>query len=378
MQIRLTESRIPFAPLLLIAPFFLWGTAMVAMKGAIPHTTPMFIGSLRLLPAGFLVVGAAAIMGRPQPRGWKAWLWIVLFGLVDGAMFQGFLAEGLVRTGAGLGSVMIDSQPLAVALMARFLFGELIGLWGALGLGLGIAGISLLGIPDDWIFGALNNLMQGRVSLLDWQVGLDSAEHLVARLFQSGEWLMLLAALSMAVGTVMVRYVSRHADPVSATGWHMVLGGVILTTISGLQENQQWQQLTLTDWTALAYASIFGSAIAYGLFFYFASSGNLTSFSALTFLTPVFALMFGNLFLGEVLSPLQWFGVGLTLVSIYLINQRGVLTDWFSRIRQRMGDRPPEITPDPESHASGYPLPKLSDTERPRVSSVQFESKDST
>jgi hypothetical protein len=73
---------------------------------------------------------------------------------------------------------------------------------------------------------------------------------------------------------------------------------------------------------ALAYSTIFGSAIAYGIFFYFASSGNLTSLSSLTFLTPVFALLFGNLFLSEVLSPLQSLGVCLTLVSIYLINQR--------------------------------------------------------
>jgi EamA-like transporter family len=51
----------------------------------------------------------------------------------------------------------------------------------------------------------------------------------------------------------------------------------------------------------------------------------LTSLSSLTFLTPVFALLFGNLFLSEMLSPLQWMGVSLTLVSIYLVNQRDVL-----------------------------------------------------
>ncbi|HCF27053.1 MAG TPA: EamA family transporter, partial [Cyanobacteria bacterium UBA11049] len=45
--------------------------------------------------------------------------------------------------------------------------------------------------------------------------------------------------------------------------------------------------------------------------FYFASSGNLTSLSALTFLTPIFALLFGNLFLSEVLTPIQWIGVCL-------------------------------------------------------------------
>lgn len=310
MQLKFSASNLPIAPLLLIAPFFLWGTAMVAMKGVIPHTAPLFMAGVRLLPAGVLILIAAALMGRPhQPKGWDAWLWIGLFALVDGTLFQGFLAEGLVRTSAGLGSVMIDSQPLAVALMSLWLFQERIGFWGWLGLGLGVAGISLIGLPDELIFHVFDSGVD--ISIGNWQ-----------QLFASGEWLMLLAALSMAVGTVLIRFVCRYADPVVATGWHMIIGGLPLWGMSSALESQQWQNLVPSDLLALGYATIFGSAIAYGLFFYFASSGNLTSLSSLTFLTPVFALLFGNLFLSEVLSPLQWMGVGLTLISIYLINQR--------------------------------------------------------
>jgi drug/metabolite transporter (DMT)-like permease len=313
MQLKLSASRLPFAPLLLIAPFFLWGTAMVAMKGVIPHTTPLFMAGVRLLPAGVLILITAALMGRPQPKSWAAWLWITLFALVDGTLFQGFLAEGLVRTSAGLGSVMIDSQPLAVALLSLWLFQEHIGFWGWLGLGLGVTGISLIGLPDEWIFHFFDSGVN--VTVGTWQ-----------DLFASGEWLMLLAALSMAVGTVLIRFVCKYTDPVTATGWHMIIGGLPLWGMSSVLESQQWQNLVAADWMALSYATIFGSAIAYGLFFYFASSGSLTSLSSLTFLTPVFALLFGNLFLSEVLSPLQWAGVFLTLISIYLINQRDTLS----------------------------------------------------
>ncbi|HAC65150.1 MAG TPA: EamA family transporter, partial [Cyanothece sp. UBA12306] len=138
--------------LLLIAPFFLWGTAMVAMKGVIPHTTPLFMAGVRLVPAGILVLIVASILGLPQPKTLKAWLWIALFALLDGTMFQGFLAAGLMRTGAGLGSVIIDSQPLAVALMSSWLFGEIIGIWGGIGLGIGIVGISLIGLREYKLF----------------------------------------------------------------------------------------------------------------------------------------------------------------------------------------------------------------------------------
>lgn len=49
----------------------------------------------------------------------------------------------------------------------------------------------------------------------------------------------------------------------------------------------------------MTYASLLGSALAYGLFFWFASSGDLTSFTSLTFLTPVFALLCGVALLGR-------------------------------------------------------------------------------
>lgn len=303
------KLNILLTPLFLISPFFLWGTAMVAMKGAIAHTSPYFIASIRLLPAGILVLLAALFMKLPQPKTGKAWLWISLFALLDGFMFQGFLALGLERTGAGLGSVMIDSQPIAIALLSSILFGEAIGGWGALGLLVGVLGISLIGLPDAWIV----NLFQGNGLEIpgNWQ-----------HLLSNGQGFMLLAALSMATGTVSIRYVARHVDPIVATGWHMILGGLPLLVISAFTESQQWQQLTLTDGFALAYATVFGTAIAYGIFFYIANQENLTSFTALTFLTPVFALLFSHLLLSEQLSWVQWGGVSLTLISIFLINQR--------------------------------------------------------
>ena len=319
MQLKFTNIPTSLTPLLLIAPFFLWGTAMVAMKGPIDHTTPLFLAGTRLVPAGILVLIFGMVLGRSQPQGWRSWLWIGLFALVDGAMFQGFLAEGLQRTGAGLGSVMIDSQPIAIALMSAWLFKEVIGVWGWLGLSLGVMGISLIGLPQELWLG----IFQGSsISLsFSWQ-----------GLFNNGEWLMLLASLSMAVGTILMPYVSRHSDPVIATGWHMILGGLPLFALSALTETHQWQNLQGSDGFALGYSTIFGSAIAYGLFFYFASQGNLTSLSSLTFLTPIFALLFSSFLLGEVLNPLQWFGVSLTIISIYLINQREKIGELYTQL----------------------------------------------
>jgi drug/metabolite transporter (DMT)-like permease len=292
---------------LVILPFFLWGTAMVVMKGILPQMSPLLMAGLRLLPAGLLLLVVAGWQKRPWQISFQGWLWVLLFALVDGTLFQGFLALGLERTGAGLGSLLIDSQPLAVAVFAALFYQEKISLSAVVGLVVGLAGIILIGVPHDlW-----TDVLAGNWSAL-WDAGL----------FTMGEWLMLGAALSMALGTILIRPVVRYADPVVATGWHMILGGLPLLFAALGRDPQNLYAIDLTGWLGIGYMTVMGSALAYGLFFFFASSGSLTSLSALTFSTPVFALLFSRLFLGEKLAVVQWWGVVLTLTSIYLVSAK--------------------------------------------------------
>ncbi|MGB3768189.1 MAG: DMT family transporter [Phormidesmis sp.] len=334
---QLSKNDLVKSPIFLVAPFFFLGTAMVAMKYILPHTSPLFLASFRLIPAGILTLIVAIALKLPQPKTWKAWLWIGLFALVDGAMFQGLLTTGLVNTGAGLGAVLIDAQPLVVALLARILFGNLIGFWGWLGLAIGIAGISLCGLPANWIY----TFLQDGLPIGSWLqtiqgYGEKGGDFNLSLLLQSGEFLMLLAALSMSFGTIIIGYVKRHVDPIVATGWHMILGGIPLAVMSVIWEPYPVANLLIGDWIGLLYATIFGTALTYGMFFYLAANGNMTSVSALIFLTPVFALLFSNLFLGEMLTNFQWLGVLLTLVSVYFVNQREQLAGAFANLTQKL------------------------------------------
>jgi drug/metabolite transporter (DMT)-like permease len=316
--------------LLMLLPFALWGTAMAAMTPLLAGAQPLMVAALRLLPAGVVLLAVAVALGRPLAVDAKDWPWLLLFAAVDGALFQGFLAMGLGRSGAGLGSVLIDSQPLLVALLARALFGEAINPVGWFGLVLGVLGILSLGLPADL--------------LRHWWLEGPQVHDLQA--WSHGELWMLGAAAAMAVGTVLSRYATKHSDALVVTGWHMLLGGLPLVLGAAWMAQSSvgdgvpqaagtalgfWPQWTASQWGLMAYASLLGSALAYGLFFWFASQGDLTGFSALTFLTPVFALMSGLLFLEESLRPLQWLGALLALLSVLLIHQRQPLWQgrWF-------------------------------------------------
>jgi drug/metabolite transporter (DMT)-like permease len=303
--------------LLMLLPFALWGTAMAAMKPLLEGTDPLMLASLRLLPAGAVLLLVAFALGRPFTVAPADWPWLLVFAAVDGTLFQGLLARGLGETGAGLGSVLIDSQPQLVALLARSLFGEEINPVGWLGLLLGLLGILCLGLPADVL---RHWWLQGPVSL-------------GPRPWSHGELWMLGAAAAMAVGTVLCRYATRGSDPLVVTGWHMLLGGLPLLLGAALRPLQApigealpfWPAWNALEWGLMAYASLLGSALAYGLFFWFASRGDLTGFTALTFLTPVFALLCGLLLLDERLQPLQWLGAALALLSVLLINRRAWL-----------------------------------------------------
>ncbi|GJP56713.1 hypothetical protein CLOM_g15927 [Closterium sp. NIES-68] len=126
----------------------------------------MFVASVRLIPAGLLLVSFAASRGRPMPKSALAWFSILLFALVDATAFQGCLTEGLRRTSAGLGSVIIDSQPLTVAILAALLFGETISKTGALGLVLGVVGLLLLEVPVDTLLSFTSSLGSSSQSVL--------------------------------------------------------------------------------------------------------------------------------------------------------------------------------------------------------------------
>ena len=293
--------------LLLVLPFALWGTAMAAMAPLLDSGGPLLVAALRLLPAGVALLLSLPFLGA-SPRVATADLgWFLLFTLVDATVFQFCLARGLAGTGAGLGSVLIDSQPLMVALLARALFAEAINPVGWIGLLLGLAGILCLGVPAE--------LLQHW-----WLLG---ASVPASGLLDGGALWMLAAAVAMALGTVLSRFACRDSHPVTVTGWHMILGGIPLLLFHAADAGRPFlPPWTLPQWGLMAYASLLGSALAYGLFFWFATRRELTGFTTLGFLTPVFALISGGLWLQERLEPLQWVGVMLVLLSVVLVSQR--------------------------------------------------------
>ena len=50
--------------LLMVLPFALWGTAMAAMAPLVSSADPLVVASLRLLPAGGILLVTVPLLGR--------------------------------------------------------------------------------------------------------------------------------------------------------------------------------------------------------------------------------------------------------------------------------------------------------------------------
>lgn len=290
----------------MLLPFALWGSSMVAMKMVLPHADPWTVACLRILPAALAMLIAMPACGVSLVIPRQDWGWLALFAVVDVSVAQGLLAEGLQRTGAGIGSVLIDTQPLLVALMARSLFREAINPVGWLGLCLGLAGVVCLGLSMVGL--PLRHLWWPGTTLVDALHGND------------GVLLMLGTAVAMAVGTVLCRLTSDRSHPLSLTAWHLLFGGLPLLAVATVS-GSSIAALADLDWWLMGYVSLGGTAVGYGLFFWFATHCELTGFCSLTFLTPVFAVACSTL-LHEHLSPFQWLGIAVTLAGVLLIGNR--------------------------------------------------------
>jgi len=79
---------------LMILPFALWGTSMAAMTPLVSSAGPEFVASLRLLPAGILVLITTYLFKRDL-KIYKCDLkWFLVFTIVDATFFQLFLTYG--------------------------------------------------------------------------------------------------------------------------------------------------------------------------------------------------------------------------------------------------------------------------------------------
>ncbi len=216
-----------------------------------------------------------------------------LVGLTNSAIpFLGFSFAALTIN-AGLSSICNASAPLWGALIARLWLHERPGLWRAVGLGIGFAGVAGLALE---------------------KAGLRSG---------AADAGLALALLAWVLGPVAYGFSAnstrRHLQgvpPMAVAAGSQVAAALVLA----LPTARLWPATppAASAWAALAVLAVVCTGLAYRLYFRRIANGGAGNAIAVTFLIPAFAVAWGALFLGETVTAAMFIGCAVILAGTAL------------------------------------------------------------
>ena len=134
-----------------------------------------------------------------------------------------------------------------------------------------------------------------------------------------GEGLLLIAALSFAIGTVFSKKFAYKYNPATLTGFQLTVGGLCLT-IMGLILGGKLHATYFKPILLLAYLSIL-SAVAFTLWTILLKYNKASKIAIFNSLTPVFGVILSGIFLHEnILSVPILLALALACSGIVMMN----------------------------------------------------------
>ena len=275
------------ARLLLLAA--IWGASFLFTRIAAPVLGPVLTAELRTLIAGIALAAYFAATGyRPELRRF-ARQYVIVGILTSGLPFLLWAYAALSLT-AGLMSVLNATSPMWGALWSVVLLRERMRPGQVLGLVIGIAGVALVTQPEPG----------------------QAISH---------------AAVSAALGAAFCYglaggYMKRWASDVPARGMAVgtqLAAGVLLAPFVALSPPAA-VPTPLAAASMLALGVVCG-AIAYLLYFRLVADIGATGALTVTYLIPLFGVLWGWLFLAESLPPAAFAGGALILGGTLLVTR---------------------------------------------------------
>jgi drug/metabolite transporter (DMT)-like permease len=277
--------------LLLLAA--IWGASFLFMRMAAPAFGPIALAAVRVTGAALVLLPLLAWRGE-WPALRRHWRPIALVGLTNSALPFVAFGYAALTISAGLASIFNAATPLFSALIAWVWLREPMNGRRALGLALGFAGV--MGLAWD-------------------KAGLREG---------SGETGALLAIGACLAGTLLygfsASFTRRHLQGLPAmalaTG-SQLSAALVLAPLAAMT----WPATTPAPmhWAAAAGLAVLCSGVAYVLFFRLIANIGATNAVSVTFLIPVFAVLWGGWLLDEAITGAMVIGCAVIVVGTALV-----------------------------------------------------------
>lgn len=261
-----------------------------AIKQGLAYAPPLLYAGLRASLGGAALLVVAALIGRSVIPPRRLWPWLPLLALAGTFIEYGamFLSPG--RTGAGISSVLGNTGPLMVILLAALILREPVTRTKLMALVLGTLGVSLIAYPAITAAG---------------KSGVLAAV------------LPLTAAAGSAIASVLFKYLDVGDAVLRVAAWQLLLGGLPLLAVSFWIEpaNVTWQPAFLG---LLSFLALVGTAFTLSLWYWLIQRGDVGSLSLLLFSVPLIGLVLAAIFFGERIGTIETAGVAVTVAALAL------------------------------------------------------------
>lgn len=273
----------------LIALAAIWGGSFIFMRVLAPIFGPIWTASMRLTIAGVFLLLMYTVSG--YRLNWKRdWKQLVIIGIMNSSFPFFFYAFAALYIPASLSVILNAMAPMFGAIFAAVFALEKLTVRKGIGLLLGLTGVII-------------------ISFSSMEIADDKA--ILAILACIG------ATVCYGASGVYVKMKASHIPAKDiACGSQLFAGIALLSLVGWFPVRQTFGAYELT---LLVIFAVLCSALAYLIYYSLMASVGPTKTLTVTYLMPIFGVLWGVLLLGEVVSARIFLGGAVILVGTMLI-----------------------------------------------------------
>ncbi|WP_445151546.1 EamA family transporter [Baekduia sp. Peel2402] len=284
------------------AIYLIWGSTYLAIRVMVETVPPALGAGVRFVLAGLLMLIFLAVRGggvgslRIPAR---QLMWCLVVGTLLAAGGNGLVTVAEQDVPSGLAALLIASEPLWIVLL-RSTRGDRVAGATFGGVALGFVGVGVLLLPG------------GRPE--DVPIGM--------------ALLVLLAALSWALGSFVQSRVDVPRDPLTSTAYSLFFGGLVLTVCGfGAGEAIDFGAFSFKSVVAFFYLVFIGSIVAFTAYSWLLAHAPISRVSTYAYVNPVIAVLLGAVFLSEDVAVATLAGMTLVIASVWVIVRQETVTE---------------------------------------------------
>jgi drug/metabolite transporter (DMT)-like permease len=267
----------------------IWGSTWLAIKVGLMGVPPFLAAGLRFVLSAALVAAVLVARRKPLQLTHDDTVCVLSLGILVFWLDYAAVYWAETRISSGLTAILFSTMPLMTAVLSRFwTHSETLSSRKLVGILIGTAGTILLFWPEQ-------------------RLGSAQAVGMLAALGGS-----LFAAINLVT---LKRYGTR-SDPFVLNFLGMGLGAACLLGMSAVLESWSDVAWSPANILAILYLSVFGSVIAFSVYYYLIKVMDATVVSLTTLIIPIVALALGGAILHERVSPTALAGIATIIAGV--------------------------------------------------------------